>query len=49
VGRRKAIGPRGWWVKTVETKEKIDGPSEEIRPKLIRAAETIFPIFQTEI
>jgi hypothetical protein len=30
-------------------KEKLDGPSEEIGPKTIRAAKTIFPIFQTKI
>jgi hypothetical protein len=49
VGWRKAIGPRGWWAGTVETMEKLDGPSEEIGTKTIRATETIFPIFQTTI
>jgi hypothetical protein len=34
----KAIGPRGWWTGMVETKEKLDGASEEIGPKTIRAA-----------
>jgi hypothetical protein len=31
----EAIGPRGWWSGTVETKEKLDGASEEIGPKTI--------------
>jgi hypothetical protein len=26
VGQCKAIGLRGWWAETVETKEKLDGP-----------------------
>jgi hypothetical protein len=33
----------------VETQEKLDGLSEEIGPKTIRDAETIFPIFQAKI
>jgi hypothetical protein len=49
VGRRKAVGLRGWWARTVETKEKLDGRSEEIGPKIIRVVETIFTIFETKI
>jgi hypothetical protein len=30
----------------VETMEKLDGPSEEIEPETIRAAETIFQFFK---
>jgi hypothetical protein len=45
VGQRKAIGLRGWWSGIVETEEKLDGRSEEIGPKIIRAVETIFTIF----
>jgi hypothetical protein len=40
---------RGWWVRMVEMKEKLDGLSEEIGSKTIRVAEIIFPIFQTKI
>jgi hypothetical protein len=33
VGRRKAIGPRGWWAGMVEMKEKRDRASEVMGQK----------------
>jgi hypothetical protein len=33
VGRRKAVGPRGWWAGMVEMKEKRDRASEVMGQK----------------